>query len=271
MSHADDPYRRNPARDIEALAAATVAGWVGDRGTVLDTGRGHGPDFRIDYNDGRIGLGEVGWHVDQVVQEMWANAFRQESHQTVPLRPGSGQWSTKLIAGANIRGLYRGLQGVIDLMAAAGKTRLSIAGSWPRSEVADAARLLGLEYLAFFGYDEPASATFFMPSPPDMSIPSDPDSITHWVDEVLSHPDYADTTSKLLKLQASERHVFLMTGSRTDFGIEERLRRVNDAVPVRAPQVPVGITHVWLVAQFGAGPAALWSNAGWLTVPVQAG
>ena len=86
----NDPYWRNPARDIEVsttvevLVATTVVGWVGDQGTVLDTGPGNGPNFRIDYCDGRAGVGEVGRHVDNVVQEMWANAFRRD--QVVSMR-----------------------------------------------------------------------------------------------------------------------------------------------------------------------------------------
>jgi hypothetical protein len=55
---------------LERLAVATVRAWVAHWGTVDDTSGGHGPDFRIDYCDGRIGLGEVGWHVDPDVQEI---------------------------------------------------------------------------------------------------------------------------------------------------------------------------------------------------------
>jgi hypothetical protein len=80
-----------------------------------------------------------------------------------------------------------------------------------------------------------------------------------------------DTTKKLLAVPGvDERHVFLMTGSLTDRGVEQRLRRIESALPTRPPELPDGITHLWLVAQFGDGPAALWSKeTGWTTVVVR--
>jgi hypothetical protein len=61
-----------------------------------------------------------------------------------------------------------------------------------------------------------------------------------------------------------------MTGSLTDHAVGERLRRIEAALPTRPPEFPAGITHLWLVAQFGDGPAALWSKeTGWTTVAVQ--
>jgi hypothetical protein len=265
-----DPYRRNPAEDIEDLAVATVAAWVADRGTVIDTGAGHGPDFRIDYADGRFGLGEVGWHTDPAIQRLWGQTFRRDRHQQIELRPGSGQWSLKLAVGASIGRLAAGgLQQLVDIMLDDGVTRLEIWPDRPRTELADTARRLCIEYASQVSPSDPAGAIFFLPSQPGAAIPQDPDAITDWVDEVLADPDYRDTTAKLLALDADERHVFLMAGSRTDRGVEERLRRLQSALPTRRPRVPSGITHVWLVAQFGGDLAALWRDeSGWSAQPV---
>ncbi len=62
-----------------------------------------------------------------------------------------------------------------------------------------------------------------------------------------------------------------MTGSLTDAGVEERLRRLNEALPTRDPVLPTGITHLWLVPQYANDPlAALWSiDGGWMTVPIR--
>lgn len=40
-----------------------------------------------------------------------------------------------------------------------------------------------------------------------------------------------------------ERHVFIMSGSQTPFGVNERLSRISLVLPRRAPIVPSGITH----------------------------
>jgi hypothetical protein len=267
-----DRFRQNPARDLERLAVATVRAWVGDGGTVDDTSGGQGPDFRITYCDGRIGLGEVGWHVDRDVQEMWANTFRHPEHQVIGLRSGLGQWSLQLARGANIGRLYKGLPALIEGMADSGSTRLEIHGAWPTSDIADRARELSIDFLARATGNEPSAAIFFMPSQPGISVPDDPNVIPEWAEAVLlSDAAYADTTKKLLAVpDVDERHVFLMTGSLTDRGVEERLRRIESALPTRPPELPDGITHLWLVAQFGDGPAALWSKeTGWTTVVVR--
>ena len=89
----DDLYRRNPARDLEKLAASVVTSWVGEAGHVTDTSSGGGPDFEISYTDGRTAVGEVGWHEDPEIRAMWGNTFRQERHQTVEVASGRGTWS----------------------------------------------------------------------------------------------------------------------------------------------------------------------------------
>ena len=96
----------------------------------------------------------------------------------------------------------------------------------------------------------------------------DANSIASWFEQVLSDPDYADTTRKLLRLDAEERYVFLMTGSGTDFGVEERIRRARGDLPTRDPVVPDGITRPWGDTRFDLPDprAVLWSNAGWETV-----
>lgn len=265
-----DRYRRNPSDDIEDLAAATVGAWVGTSGSVTNTGRDHGPDFRIDYHDGRRGFGEVGWHVDPRLQEMWAQTFRRPKHQQIELQAGSGRWAMKLRPGARIDRLYSGgLQHLINEMNAAEVPQLTVWPSWPRTEVAEIARKLGIEYLWRSSIDDPAVGIYFLPGPPGAFIPENPDVIVDWVEGVLADPDYLDTTAKLLAVTCDERHVFLMTGSRTDAGVEERLRRVETALPRRNPEMPEGITHLWLAPQFGPPVAALWSSsAGWSYEPL---
>jgi hypothetical protein len=264
----DDLYRQNPADDVERLAVDVVRPWVGERGVVHDTSTGHGPDFRIEYLDGRLGLGEVAWHEDRVLREMWANTFRRARHQTIDLPERAGTWTVGLQMGARIDRLYRELHILVELLGQAGEQRLTIHGPWPRTPVADVARRLGVNYVAQVD-PEGSVAYFFMPSTGG-AVPTDPDGIVEWIDEMLSHPDYADTTGKLLPLEADERHVFLMTGSATRFGVDELLRRSRTALPARTPAIPPGITHVWVVPEFGDAETAacLWTDQGWESVPL---
>jgi hypothetical protein len=105
-------------------------------------------------------------------------------------------------------------------------------------------------------------------------IPTDPDVIVDWIDDMLADPAYLDTTLKLVAVgDVHERHVFMAAGSQTPFGTDERLQRIGQSLPNRAPVVPHGITHLWLVsrwsnARLGAF-AALWvAGEGWSRVPV---
>ena len=101
-------------------------------------------------------------------------------------------------------------------------------------------------------------------------MPTDAHGILEWIDSVLGAPQYGDVTRKLLKRQADERHVFLMTGSATPFGVQELLWRVRSALPTSAPAVPAGITHVWTTTQFAPPTAvstALWgADSGWSAI-----
>ncbi|HLX77433.1 MAG TPA: hypothetical protein VKR27_00990, partial [Acidimicrobiales bacterium] len=241
----------NHARDAEKFAFSVVTGWVGTRGTVVDRSATPEPDFRIEYSDRRLGLGEVTTHTDPTVQAMWSNAFRSGQPQIVDLAPGTGTWSVSLRPGARINGLRREAQTFIDMLRSQGLVGLEVYEQWPRGEPADTARKLGIEHVASFeGDDDAGVCYYFMPSGGG-SYGGDPDAITEWVEQLLSSEGYLDVTEKLLARDADERHVFLMADSATSFGAAHALRELDRALPRRAPKVRDGITHVWAVPRFG--------------------
>ncbi len=261
-----DPYRQNPAREVERYACRVVREWVGAGGVLTDISSGHGPDFRIEYADGRRAVGEVGWHADPKLQAMWAEVFKRERHQVIELPEGAGQWMVTLVPGASINRLYDRLPAFVWSLVEEGHVRLDIHGDWPRGDPADTARQLGIEHITRVERKAPAVAVFFLGGGMGEIVPTDPNVVTDWVDGVLASPEYSDTTGKLLALEADERHVFLMSGDRTPFGADERLRRLEEALPDRAPQIPPGISHVWVVPQFGGAVAGLWAvDGGWST------
>jgi hypothetical protein len=73
---------------------AVVTAWVGARGRVTDLSAGHEPDFRIDYADGRVRLGEVTGDKHETVEAMWAMAHRSGGRIVWSLRGerGNSQW-----------------------------------------------------------------------------------------------------------------------------------------------------------------------------------
>ena len=121
----EDRYLTNPARDVEKIAAATVSAWLGDIGTVDDTSSGGGPDFWINYQDGRRGVGEVGWHEDAVLRQMWQRTYKEAEHHLVRLAPGTGRWAVSLQRGARIDRLIVELPKLIADLEATGSSKSS--------------------------------------------------------------------------------------------------------------------------------------------------
>jgi hypothetical protein len=156
------------------------------------------------------------------------------------------------------------LAGLIRTLRHQGLEQFVVYGPWwPRTALADEMRRLGVERIALIAADGQPAAYFFMPGTGG-TVPPDADCIVTWIDELLSSDEYADTTGKLLCKDADERHVFLMSGSATPFGVGERLMRLSETLPARAPDLPEGISHVWVVSQYGPGDVGLWVRGqGW--------
>jgi hypothetical protein len=246
---------------------------VGDSGEVEDMSGGHHPDFRISYGDGRTAIGEVGWHEDPQIQEMWQNTYKQEEHQTVRLPEGTGQWGLRLMPGANIKALHQNLPGFIETLVQANVTFVEPQDMTPTAPLRIAADKLGIEYIGRASEQEPSRAIYLFDGGGGL-ISAHPDVIVDWIDSMLADPEYRDTTAKLLAVSdVDERHVFVMTGSRTPFEPDTRLQRISESLPQREPVVPSGISHVWLVPRFTHPDfgylAALWIRGeGWSLVPV---
>jgi hypothetical protein len=253
---------RRPQRDVEIVAVAAVAKWVGSRGEVEDRGEGHDPDFWIDYADGTTAVGEVGWDEDQEIAAMWSATSRKASPQQIALPAGSGLWAVSLERGANIKALYDDLPGLILTLREAGLAELPIHGSWPIGPISETALALGVRRLSHTQRDSSNVAVFLLPGTAGI-VPADPDVIVDWIDGLLQDPHYADATGKLLGITAAEKHVFFMAGSRTSYGVTELLMRVDTIMPIRAPLLPTHITHLWAMGRYGPAGAVLWQDGAW--------
>lgn len=268
MTNSAPQSRPNPARLLEVFAVRTVQGWVGGRGAVTDTGGAHGPDFRIEYHEGRLGLGEVGWHQDRNIQKMWEIIFDQKEHQVVRLPAGYGFWSVGFARIPRMKSIASDLPRLIKKMIGSGARRLDVVSYFPRGEVPEEARNIGLEYVVWHA-DTPDAVVYFPPNPLSATALGDPEAVPRWIEAVLAEPAHEDTSGKLKSIKADEKHIFLMTGAGDDFSVLDGIQRVVRAPPSRAPAVPSWITHVWGVAQFGGDHAVLWSReTGWEAVPV---
>ena len=83
------------------FAVRLVRSTVGNHGRVVHQSAGHLPDFRIDYNDGRVAIGEVAAHVDPAVQSLWAEAAKHD--HLCALQAGLGIWRVWLSKDASVK------------------------------------------------------------------------------------------------------------------------------------------------------------------------
>jgi hypothetical protein len=257
----------NPSRQIEQIALRIVRSYVGDRGTITDQSHTGLPDFRIDYADRRVAIGEITWHADRILQAMYVEAIKND--RLVPLRPGLGSWTAMMRRGALVPRVHAELPDLIADLDAAGLDQLEVYADWPRGQLADHARRLGIEWVHRVSVGRRDMAMYSEPMPGG-AVPEDPDVIVDWLEGVVADPDYADLTGKLRDVEADERHIFVMTGAATMFGVDDLFRQLHEHLPRRAPLLPLFITHAWAASWWGTvRSVALWTRKmGWSAVPV---
>jgi hypothetical protein len=275
----NDLYSRNPARDVEQYAISVVRTWVGSAGSVRDMSATADPDLAIDYADGRRGIGEVGWHEDPVVQKMWKRIFQEPEHQVIRLPAGYGRWGMGLQRDALINRILPEVPTLIADLNNAGITRLEPEYANPNNDLARRAQGLGVQYLARTaedGDDMEGARVIYFPSYTGGVIPTDTNEIVDWIDALLADPAYADATAKLLHTRGvDERHIFIMSGSATPFGVDQLLQRTIEQVPTRPPNTHPEITHLWLASRWGRNDSpdavCLWTEGMWRAVVGAAG
>lgn len=247
---------------------------VGDGAHVenIGVGTGTGPDFRIDYLDDRVGIGEVTWHEDPLYRAMWQELLKREPVQQLALAGDIGQWSVHLWSGAHIGRAYEQTPGFLERFAATqgdnALAGMTLEPTWPIGPLADEARHIGIESFHRFSMDSPALAVM-QPMTTGGVLRDDPNIIVDWIDSVVVEPRYRDLTEKLQHLEADERHIFVVTGSATRYEVDHLFHAIEDALPTRDPAVPSWISHVWVMSLWGADRAiGRWErDRGWSAAP----
>lgn len=249
---------------MEVAAAQHVARWVGDVGSVVDTGDGPGPDFRIDYLDGRLAWGEVAWNEDRETQALLA---RIAEVPPLPLPDGLRQWAVHLLPKAMVKDVIAEAPALIADLHASGRIKLAPHDDVTPSEYTARAERLGIEDLHQMGSGGADEALLL--SPFDVGSGGNVDSVVDWIESMLASDQHRDTTEKLLIREADERHVFLFVGSLTLLDAAVAMARPLTSLPTRPPRLPSGITHVWALSPMGRGELLVWNERdGWKSIEI---
>lgn len=267
MAHKD---KETIQRQVEKIAVDTLTSWVGERGEVLDTGESSGPDFEIRYRDGRSGIGEVGIHEDPVFAATIVAIEERQTPHAIALPNGYGSWAMSILRSAGIKDLERALPGLVRSLLDQGRFTLEITSNRPRDNESLLARSLGIAYL-HRTEESGANYAFFAPSMFEgdlQPVPTDANRISTWIEEVLGSDEYQDSWMKLLPFEHDEKHVFIMTSSRTESGIDKLLERTGENMPNIAPNLPGDLTHIWIMGRYAtaglSGSVTYWSKSdGW--------
>ena len=242
---------------------------VGERGQVVDQSHSAQPDFAIAYADGRTGIGEITWHEDAATRQMWVELHKREPVQRISLEDGLGQWGVSVYASARLSRLFPVLPDLISRLVVANRLQVRIQPTWPRDDLADEIRRLGIEDIGRYSDREPSLA-IISPRTEAEWIPDDPNVIVDWLDRLVIDPAYLDLTAKLSDHKANERHIVVVTGSATSLAVEDHLRALGQRLPTRAPLLPDWITHAWVLSSWASGRmAGIWTRSGgWSSVPL---
>ncbi len=266
--------KTNPSRLYEQLALTHINSWVGVRGIVFDTSSSGEPDFRIEYIDGRIGIGEIGWHEDPVERAAWAAVHKSKTAQIIDLPKGYGSWALGLVRGANIKRLNTQLHEFISHLLTSGVSELDLANEWSTNELYETAKSFGIEYI-YQNPDRKSDRAIFFLQGSGGAVPSNGNLVVPWIESVLRSEEYKDSWEKLDRHEKrqmhkfDEKHVFIIVGSRTDFGIYMLMRNIENNLPGANPKLPGGVTHIWIMGNVQGANPIVWSmDQGWSIVKI---
>lgn len=255
-----------PARQVELVAVDILRSWVGTKGQVEDMGLGHEPDFKIEYLDGRTGIGEVGWHVDPRRASGWAALTRRKQHHVFDLPEDYGVWIASLQVGTNLNRLEESLPALIQQMNEKSVGKLTVDPRHPFGELQLLASALGITHLSLTN-EKGRNYVFYNFEGVSGFVPDDANLIVDWIEGVLASDDFRDSWQKLLSYKRDEKHVFIMSGSRTEVGIRELLWQAAKNLPTRAPVLPGELTHIWVIGERPGSSPLFWCRAtGWSTL-----
>jgi hypothetical protein len=93
----------------------------------------------------------------------------------------------------------------------------------------------------------------------------DPIELIPWISRVLTR-EY-DVSEKLAKHGGAQRHAFIWTSTGSPWSVNSMLRHDDDdepSVPHEPPQLPSGVTHLWVASSMSRRDLLYWSpEDGW--------
>jgi hypothetical protein len=223
-------------------------------------------DLTIVYPDGSRGAVEVTTAADRKYVEL-AKALDEKARQWQV--PGlTGTWWVRVLPSARANDLRQQLPGILRGLES--DDIADIRGN-RSSHDALVAKLGKLSIVAANHAMTPRDGRVLVTAEQKPELmgggsPATGDPLATWLGEWLSDPSRPDNVQKVTRSDANERHVFvLVSGFTTNFAVTDILATANAPLPTIPPDLPDGITHVWVMSMWiDWGEGFCWSaDDGW--------
>ncbi|MGY1636033.1 hypothetical protein ACI78V_05195 [Geodermatophilus sp. SYSU D00742] len=205
------------------------------------------------------GLEVVGDH--DVAYERQSSALSKGRHLDIPDLKWA--WHVSLEHTTNVTSLKRRLPAV--LREAEQRSGDSPRGAQRLLRDSDAWEGLGL--FTAHAYEDDQAGRVALMSAPFSGFGREADALAEWVEDVLRRQ--SDVGEKLsAACLGDEGHAFIWVTVGSAVPVQSLLDGARTDLPVRAPTLPRGITHVWVVSGFSSSRSLAWfPDRGWHEIP----
>lgn len=249
------------SRDAEIEAVSIIRSFVGDQGTVIDTGQTAPYDFEIRYRDDRFAVGEVSVLEDPNYISWWTALLKQENNYSKDLPTGAGTWHASLRMTSRINTFHREIISYIEELENERIYYLDIYDDWPINELGNRGRSLGLSHISKVDSIE-GDHLYYGSEGSGGIIPDTVDPLLVEVEALLHNGIFQDSWKKLIPFPADEKHIFFKCGSRISIHLFEYFRPPHTKPLLADFHFPEGITHFWLTSHVHESATLLWISDG---------
>lgn len=215
-------------------------------------------DAMIEYPD-RLGALEIIGDHDEAFASMASLLAKQDHFNFDSLK---GSWQVWIQHDTKVKDLRPRLGDLLAALEAAGQHRYPPRSGRSAVRGVDSAHLVDGEA----GLVRLRPAGWSSAPPPEGEETEDIDPPT-WTETVLRRQ--SDVARKLGMVSGvSERHAFIWVTIGSDYGLQFQLMRDDESPSWRAPDLPDGITHLWLGGSGSSlGTYAWFPQRGWWRTP----
>ncbi|QWZ07814.1 hypothetical protein KRR39_20880 [Nocardioides panacis] len=259
-----------PYGDVEMKAARIIERATGAQVVLQDDNVGPPkPDLRLEYGDGRRGIGEVVTVTDPA-RAAETMAF---AHGGLDIVDDNLRWQWWITAPARVdrRRLREVLVPVLADMEVAGERPPALGPINMATAGPGVLRLLDLGVTEVAANDragDQAGHVRWQPEGAGGTLEVDIEAFHVWLAAFLAKPLAQSKLNKLAGVPGEiERHLFVGVSWSAPWPVVRLLDREVDALPFREPALPESASHLWVWGCELPGRAlAWWPECGWLDV-----